>query len=83
MHNGMIPRITDRLIRNNYGIISPGKHLNINPARGHIKTKYYDLIISGGVTKLSFHSSKLLSKLNFIYPISINEIKIKGEKNNE
>jgi hypothetical protein len=26
------------------------------------------------------HSSKLLSKLNFIYPISINEIKIKGEK---
>lgn len=83
MHNGMIPRIIDRLIKNNYGIISPGKHFNINPARGHIKTKYYNLIISGGITKLSLHSSKLLSKLNFVYPISINEIKIKGEKNNE
>lgn len=83
MHNGMIPRITDRLIRNNYGLISPGKHLFPNNARGKIINNSYTIIISGGITKLSLHSSRLLSKLNFIYPISINEIKIKGEKNNE
>lgn len=80
MHNGMIPRITDKLIKNTYGIISPDKHLNSKNTRGSIKTKYYTIIISGGITKLSLHSSKLLSKLNFIYPISINKIKIKGDK---
>ncbi len=83
MHNGMIPRILDKLIKNNYGIISPDKHLNAKLSRGLVKTKYYTLIISGGVTKLSLHSSRIISKLNFIYPISINKIKIKGEKNNE
>ncbi len=80
MHNGMVPRCIDKLIKNNYGIVSPGKHLNAKNARGLIKTENYTIIISGGITKLSLHSSKLLSKLNFIYPISINEIKIKGEK---
>lgn len=82
MHNGMVPRIIDKLIKNNYGIISPDKHFNIKSARGMIKTKYYTIIISGGITKLSLHSSKILSKLNFIYPISINEIRLKtkGEK---
>ena len=83
MHNGMVPRILDKIIKNNYGIISPDKHLFINNARGKIVNKYYTLIISGGITKLSSSSSKILSKLNFIYPISINKIKIKGEKNNE
>lgn len=80
MHNGMVPRILDKIIKNNHGLISPDKHLFINNARGKIVNKYYTIIINGGITKLSLHSSKIISKLNFIYPSSINKIEIKGEE---
>ena len=82
MHNGMITKTIDKIWKNNYGLISPGKHLFPKNARGKIKNENYTIIISGGITKLSPHSSKVLSKLNFIYPISINLIKLKtkGEK---
>ena len=80
MHNGLIPRILDKIIKNNYGLISPDKRLFAKNTRGKIKTKYYTIIITGGITKLSPSSTKILSKLNGLYPISINKITIKGEK---
>lgn len=80
MHNGLIPRILDKIIKNNYGLISPDKRLFAKNTRGKIKTKYYIIIITGGITKLSPSSTKILSKLNGLYPISINKITVKGEK---
>ena len=80
MHNGLIPRILDKIIKNNYGLISPDKRLFAKNTRGKIKTKYYTIIITGGITKLSPSSTKTLSKLNGLYPISINKITVKGEK---
>ena len=80
MHNGLIPRTLDKIIKNNYGLISPDKRLFAKNTRGKIKTKYYTIIITGGITKLSPSSTKILSKLNGLYPISINKITVKGEK---
>lgn len=80
MHNGLIPRILDKIIKNNYGLISPDKRFFAKNTRGKIKTKYYTIIITGGTTKLSPSSTKILSKLNGLYPISINKITVKGEK---
>lgn len=80
MHNGLIPRILDKIIKNNYGLISPDKRFFAKNTRGKIKTKYYSIIITGGITKLSPSSTKILSKLNGLYPISINKITVKGEK---
>ena len=80
MHNGLIPRILDKIIKNNYGLISPDKRKKEKNTRGKIKTKYYTIIITGGITKLSPSSTKILSKLNGLYPISINKITVKGEK---
>lgn len=79
MHNGLIPRILDKIIKNNYGLISPDKRFFAKNTRGKIKTKYYIIIITGGITKLSTSSTKILSKLNGLYPISINKITVKGE----
>lgn len=81
MHNGLIPRILDKIIKNNYGLISPDKRFFAKNTRGKIKTKYYTIIITGGITKLSPSSTKILSKLNGLYPISINKITVKGENN--
>ena len=80
MHNGLIPRILDKIIKNNYGLISPDKRLFAKNTRGKIKTKYYTIIITGGITKLSPSSTKILYKLNGLYQISINKITVKGEK---
>ena len=80
MHNGLIPRILDKIIKNNYGLISPDKRFFAKNTRGKIKTKYYTIIITGGITKLSQKKKKILSKLNGLYPISINKITVKGEK---
>lgn len=80
MHNGLIPRILDKIIKNNYGLISPDKRFFAKNTRGKIKTEYYTIIITGGITKLSPSSTKILSKLNGLYPISINKITVKGEK---
>ena len=80
MHNGLIPRTLDKIIKNNYGLISPDKRFFAKNTRGKIKTKYYTIIITGGITKLSPSSTKILSKLNGLYPISINKITVKGEK---
>ena len=80
MHNGLIPRILDKIIKNNYGLMSPDKRFFAKNTRGKIKTKYYTIIITGGITKLSPSTTKILSKLNGLYPISINKITVKGEK---
>lgn len=80
MHGGMIPTLLGKIIKGNGGIIAPNKKLHPSIARGrvdrYVNNKKITLIITSGVTKLSLRSSKLLSKLNFFYNISINKITI-------
>lgn len=78
MHNGVVPPILDKLVKNNRGIISPDKSLFPCNARG-VKTFETDLgntnlIITGGVTKLSTVSK--LGVFNNIFPMSVEDIKI-------
>ena len=62
--------------------MSPSKGLFPDMARGYKKVGDSNIIISGGVTKLSNSSGKVLRVLNRIYPISINYIEIVNMKNN-
>ncbi len=81
MHNGLVFRWLDKLIKNNYGLVSPSKGLFPNMARGCRQVGERNIIVSGGVTKLSNSSGKILRILNRMYPISINYIEI-VKKNN-
>lgn len=76
MHNGLVFKWLDKLVKNNYGLVSPSKGLFPNLARGYKKVGNSNIIISGGITKLSNSSGKILRILNKIYPISINYIEI-------
>ena len=83
-HNGMVPKILDKVFKPNQGIIAPNKRLFPEVARGKIITrlpnKDITLIINGAVTKLSERSAKILSKFNFVYNIDINKIIITSKK---
>lgn len=78
-HEGMLPSILCDIIPGNRGLIAPDGHLFPKTARG--TKQFYDgeLIISGGITKLS-HCNGPLSKLNFIYPSSFDVIDVTGDK---
>lgn len=77
-HSGMVPSILNPFFKKNSGLIAPNKKLFPEIAKGHIEitidNKKITIIINGAITKLSLKSSKILSKLNFIYPMSINKI---------
>lgn len=77
-HNGMVPGILKSLFPKNKGLIAPNKTLFPEIAKGKIEVnqdnKKITIIINGAITKLSSKSSKILSKLNIVYPISINKI---------
>lgn len=83
MHNGLVFKWLDKLFKNNYGLVSPSKGLFPDMARGYKKVGDSNIIISGGVTKLSNSSGKVLRVLNRIYPISINYIEIMENRNEE
>ena len=77
-HNGMVPGILKSLFPKNKGLIAPNKTLFPEIAKGKIEVnqdnKKITIIINGAITKLSSKSSKILSKLNIVYPMSINKI---------
>ena len=74
----MVPGILKSLFPKNKGLIAPNKTLFPEIAKGKIEVnqdnKKITIIINGAITKLSSKSSKILSKLNIVYPISINKI---------
>lgn len=78
MHNGLVFRFIDKIIKNNYGFISPAKRLFPKLARGYKKIDNIDLIITGGITKLSNSSGHILRIFDRMYPISVNNICIKS-----
>lgn len=83
-HGGMVPEILSKFFKKNQGIIAPNKKLFPDVARGkienYVKDKKITLIITGGVTKLSSHSAKILNKLNFVYNVDINKIIITNKR---
>lgn len=83
-HNGMVPNFLNNFFKENHGIIAPNKKLFPDVARGKIErligNKKMTIIITGGITKLSIHSAKILNKLNFMYNIDINKIIITSKK---
>lgn len=83
-HAGMVPKILDNFFKPNQGIIAPNKKLFPEIARGRVvnrlPSKDVTLIITGGITKLSMHSAKILNKLNFVYNIDINKITLTNKK---
>ena len=83
MHNGLVFKWLDKLIKNNYGLVSPSKGFFPNMARGYKKVGDSNIIISGGITKLSNSSGKILRVLNRISPISINYIEVVENSNEE
>ena len=80
MHNGMVPPLFDKIIRNNYGLIAPGKTLFPKYSRGLIKFNNTNLIICKGFTKLAKHSS-FLRFFNIFYTKELEKIKIKKKSN--
>lgn len=80
MHNGMLFKWMYPFFPKNRGLVGPSKKMFPKISRGRIDRDNLSLIISGGVTKLSLESSVFLSKLNFIYNISINKIILTNKK---
>lgn len=78
MHNGMVLKGLDYF--GTRGLISPYRKLFPKYARGmslkEINDKKIYLIVSGGVVKLSTNHSKILSKFNNCFPISVDYIHI-------
>lgn len=78
MHNGLVFKLFDK--KGNVGLISPTKTLFPKYARGlsskMLEKKQIYLVVSGGVVKLSNTNSKLLSRFNKFYPISVDYINI-------
>ena len=78
MHNGMVHPIMELIWKGNKGIITPTKELfpKAKVTRGRIKLNDKNLIISGGITKLSNSSAYIISPLNCLYPMNIEIINI-------
>ena len=75
-HNGMLPNF----IKTNNLLISPSKEWFVKDGRGHIIKDGVDIIVTGGVTKLSERSG-IFSTFNFVYDMNIDYIIIGGNKN--
>ncbi len=75
-HNGLIPGF---ISFGNFGLVSPEKKLFPTHVRGKMKKENTTLIVSGGITKLSY-SSLFFQFLNFLYGSEITVIDIKKEK---
>lgn len=79
IHGGLVPPIAERLFSENQGFIDPQHKLFPNVARGLIRKDKTIGIISTGVTKLG-QSTGILEKMDFLFPMNINNIEINGEE---
>ena len=81
MHNGLIPPIFDSIYKGHKGLIAPNKDLFPLYSRGMIHKQIgdheMDMIITGGITKVSEHAGGKLSFINNLYPMSIDYITLK------
>lgn len=77
MHNGMVHPLMEKIWKGNSGIITPTKKLypKAKLTRGRVSNKK-ELIISGGITKLSYSSPNIFHPFNDLYPMNIEIINI-------
>lgn len=68
-HNGMLPNF----MKTNTVLISPQKNMFVRRARGHFKIKNADVVINGGIIKLS-KDTGMLSNLNKFFANNIDYI---------
>ena len=79
MHNGMVHPIMEIFWKGNNGIITPGRRFFSKIlSRGMIKKDDITLIISGGITKLSYSAPNLLHHLNCLYPMNMEIINVRN-----
>ena len=65
--------------KGNNGIITPGRRFFSKIlSRGMIKKDDITLIISGGITKLSYSAPNLLHHLNCLYPMNMEIINVRN-----
>ncbi len=77
MHNGMVHPILEKVWKGNRGIITPGKKLfSKRVTRGILKKNDKTLIISGGITKLSYSAPNLFHCFNNFFPMNIEIVNI-------
>ena len=74
-HNGMLPNF----VKTNNLLISPDKKWFYKNGRGYLKRFNTDIIISGGITKLS-RKAGILRFFNFLYQMNIDLINISINK---
>ena len=73
-HNGMIPNF----IKTNNMLITPSKKWFKKDGRGHMVKGMVDIIVTGGITKLSERAG-VFHLFNFIYKSNIDYIKVGGK----
>lgn len=78
MHNGLVLKCFDK--KGNRGLISPSRTLFPKYARGlitkNLENHLLNIVISGGVVKLSDYSAKYIKFLNKLFPVSVVYINI-------
>ena len=83
MHNGLVFRFIDKIIKNNVGLIAPNKTLFPNNARGikevNIDGNDISMVITGGITKIQESAPKILRFGDYLFSPQIDYIVIKKE----
>lgn len=68
-HNGLLPNF----MKTNTVLVTPQKNMFVRRARGHFCIKNADVIITGGIIKLS-KTAGILSKFNNLYAVNMDYI---------
>lgn len=78
MHNGMVHPLMECIWKSNNGIISPTKKFfpKAKLSRGRVNKENKDLIISGGITKLSYSAPVFFHPFDSLYPMNMEIINI-------
>ncbi len=78
MHNGMVPPFLEKIWHGNSGLITPNKTFfpKAKTTRGMIKKNKKILIISGGITKLSYSAPNFLHPFDDFFPMNVEIVNI-------
>lgn len=77
-HNGMLPNF----LKTNNVFITPCKRFFKKNARGHFKEENVDVVVTGGIIKLS-KTARLLHLFNFLFAMNLDYIIVSNNKNND
>ena len=79
-HNGLVPNKLESIISPNTGLYTKGKLFPRN-IRGSFSANQKNIIVNGGITKISDNKPRLIKKLTkSLYPGEIDLIKLNSQK---